>query len=235
MDLKRFFIDEKITGNKVVLEGDEFYHAVKVTRHKVGFKIIICDNGDTDYYCKITEINKENLVAEVEKEEKNTSETSRPVSLYIGINKDIDTVVQKAVELGISKIVPFTSRHGNIDTVNYDRLNKIILESSKQCGRSRLARLEKVVPFSIAIEYAKNDNLLLFYEFETHNKVSDVVFNHEKSTSVFIGSEGGFSTEEIEYARQHNAGVLTLGKRILRVSTAVVSALTLCLSRLGEM
>ena len=56
MDLKRFFTDEKITGNTAKLTGNEFYHAVKVTRHKNGYKLILCDNDRYDYYATITDI-----------------------------------------------------------------------------------------------------------------------------------------------------------------------------------
>jgi 16S rRNA (uracil1498-N3)-methyltransferase len=235
MDLKRFFVTNKILGENVILENEEFYHAVKVTRHKVGYIIIVCDNTNFDYYAKITEINKDNLIAKVEKKELNLAESTKNISLYLGINKDIDTSVQKAIELGVTRIVPFTSQHGNINEINYERLNKIILESSKQCGRSQLATLETVVTFKQAIQDAKDTNLLLFYEHESNNKIFDAKLNFDIDTSIFIGSEGGFSIEEIDFAKDNNAKVLTLGKRILRVSTAIVSAITLCMAKLGEM
>lgn len=235
MDLKRFFVSSAISGEKIILDGEEFYHAVKVTRHKVGYSIIVCDNTDRDYYAVITKIDSAYLEAKITKIEKNVAETTNKVSLYIGINKDIDTVIQKAVELGIKKIVPFTSQHGNSDSVNYDRLNKIIVESSKQCGRSCLAVLNQTVSFTDALDSTKDSNIMLFYEFENNNKVADCTLDMSKDTAVFIGSEGGFSEEEISHAKACNANILTLGKRILRVSTAVVSAVTLCMEKLGEM
>ena len=235
MDLKRFFVKDKILGDNVILENEEFYHAVKVTRHKVGYLIIVCDNTNFDFYARITEINKDSLVAKIEKKEQNFAESSKNVTLYLGINKDIDTAVQKAVELGINNIVPFTSQHGNLDDINYERLNKIILESSKQCGRSKLANLNKIVTLKQAIIDAKDTNLLLFYEHEKDNKILDTELNFDKDTSIFIGSEGGFSVEEIEFAKENNSKILTLGNRNLRVSTAICSAITLCMAHLGEM
>jgi 16S rRNA (uracil1498-N3)-methyltransferase len=234
MDLKRFFATEPINGDKIVISGEEFYHVVKVTRHKVGYSIIVCDNTDRDFYATIEKIERDCLIASIDKIEKNIAETNNNVSLYIGINKDLDTVIQKAVELGIKKIIPFTSQHGNITDINRERLQKIILESSKQCGRSYLANLSDTITFNEAILRAKNDNLLLFYEFESQNKVAECIVDKSKNTAIFIGSEGGFSKEEIEFAKQNNANILTLGKRILRVSTAVVSGITLCLDKLGE-
>ncbi|NLL56600.1 MAG: 16S rRNA (uracil(1498)-N(3))-methyltransferase [Clostridiales bacterium] len=235
MDLKRFFVPDKIVGDKIVLENEEFYHAVKVTRHKVGYLIIVCDNTNYDYYAKITEINKDNLVAKVEKKEINIAESVKNITLYAGINKDIDVTVQKAVELGVTRIVPFTSQHGNIAKVNYDRLIKIILESSKQCGRSKLASLGKVVTFEQAIDDAKDSNIMLFYEHERQKMVLDTDIDNDKDIAIFIGSEGGFAKQEIDFAIKNNAKILTLGKRILRVSTAVVAGITLCMTLIGEM
>lgn len=235
MDLKRFFSDNKIIGNKIILTGEEFYHAVKVTRHKKGYKIIVCDNADIDYYATITEIGKDFLEAEIDNVIKNIAESAKNITLYIGINKDIDAVVQKAVELGVKRIAPFTSKHGNENVVNYKRLEKIILESSKQCGRSYLAKIDEIMTFQEAVYDAKDSNLLFFYEAEEQIKMSDINLNEDKDIAIFIGSEGGFSMEEVALAQQNNAKILTMGKRILRVSTAVVAALTLCMEKLGEM
>ncbi len=223
MDLKRFFTDEEIIGDSIVLTGAEYYHAVKVTRHKIGYKIIVCNNTNKDYYCTITDISKSELTAKIDDVLINESEPDYNLSLYIGNNKDLDTVVQKAVECGVKNIIPFTSQHCNIDTVNYDRLNKIILESSKQCGRSVLANLKPLTTFEESIKEAKNGCIVAFYEHERKNKLkSDSLTG--KDINIFIGCEGGFSEDEINLLKSNNVMPYTLGNRILRVSTAVVAA-----------
>lgn len=234
MDLKRFFSDcvdwDKRTA---VLRDEEFYHAVKVTRHKVGYKLVICNGDDFDYNCEVTEITKDALYARIESRTENKTELKNPVVLYIGVNKEIDTVVQKAVEMGVRKIVPFTSAHSNVDKINIERLNKIVVESSKQCGRNRLAEICPLVTYKEALFVAKDTNILFYYEYERNNKTCDVSID-DREISVFIGSEGGFSSDEVAYAKEAGAKLLTLGDRILRVSTAVVSALTLVIERRGE-
>ena len=231
MDLKRFFTDN-INDDYVFLKGKEFYHAVKVVRLKIGYKLIVCNNTGFDYYCTVTEINKEFLKAKIDKIVSNDTEIDYFITLYIGINKDIDTVVQKAIELGVKRIVPFTSQHGNITSVNYERLNTIVSESSKQCGRATLATVENVIPFS-EIGNDPDEEIVSFYEFERKNRFTDVNITKDK-IGVVIGCEGGFSEEEYKLMLEKDFHVLTLGKRILRVSTAVVSALTLLNERLGE-
>ena len=234
MDLKRFFTDEPICDKKVVLTGDEFYHCCKVTRHKVGYKIILCDNGDMDYYATIREINKDSLTAEIYDSKTNDVESKIPLTLYIGNNKDIDDVVQKAVELGVMEIIPFVSQHCNVESIKKERLKKIVLESSKQCGRSRLAKIGDLVSFDEMLASAKNKQCFAFYEFERLNKVMNAPFQ-AKETALIIGCEGGFSVEEIEKMRQAEISTYTLGKRILRVATAVVSAITLINEKMDEL
>ncbi|MBR1746656.1 MAG: 16S rRNA (uracil(1498)-N(3))-methyltransferase [Clostridia bacterium] len=235
MDLKRFFTDDTDEVNSSIkIWGEEFVHAVKVTRHKVGYKLIVNNNTPFDYYCTIVKINKDHLEAKIDKIIKNDSENAIPVRLYIGVNKDLDTVVQKAVELGVQEIIPFYSAHSNVSTIHYDRINKIILESAKQCGRAVLPTLHTMVSLSQALKEAEGTDILFFYEGERSNRVSDVRLIHNE-VSIFIGPEGGFSCEEVQMFSGAESTVLTLGKRILRVATAVVSAFTLVNQKLSEL
>ena len=231
MDLKRFFSNEPI-DEYAYLYGQEFIHAVKVVRLKIGYKLIVCQGDDKDYYCTVEEISKNYLKAKVDEIRRNETEIGREIILYIGLNKDIDTVVQKAVELGVTKIVPFYSQHSNVDKINRQRLETIVTESSKQCGRSRLAKITDPIRFS-EIE-GKNETIFAFYEFERNLKVSEAPVP-DGDIGIVIGSEGGFSVEEYQTMLEKNFFVLTLGKRILRVSTAVVSAITLVNEKIGEL
>ena len=226
MDLKRFFSDVKIKGETASLSGEEFFHAVKVTRHKVGYKLIICDNSGKDFYATVSEIRSDSLIAKIDEVRINETESDFNVDLYIGNNKDLDVVVQKAVELGVKRIIPFTSDHCNVKTVNYDRLNKIILESSKQCGRSVLAEISNLISFNEIPEKVKNSQVFAFYEFEESNKIKNEKLNN-KNISIIVGCEGGFSNEEVNFLRNKGIKTFTLGKRILRVATAVVAACVL--------
>lgn len=224
MDLKRFFSNEKIIGDNAILTGEEFYHAVKVTRHKIGYKLIICDNGTNDYYCTVTEIASDRLTAHIDEIKNNDSELPYKLSLYIGNNKDLDVVTQKAVEMGVTKIIPFTSQHCNVKIVPYDRLRKIITESAKQCGRSVLPTIDEMVNFPDVLQQLTSKQTFAFYEYERTNKVKNATLTEIKDVAILIGCEGGFSKEEIAALSQKGIFTYSLGKRILRVSTAVVAA-----------
>lgn len=236
MDYKRFFTFEPILNNKAILKGNEFIHATRVLRLKIGYKIIINDDSNKDYYCSITEINKDELIAEVESEVVNDTYDDIDITLYIGICKDIDNIIQKAVEMGVKEVIPFTSQHTNIKTVNISRLNKIILESSKQCGRPNLMKLSPIISFSQAISQTDiYDKVLFFYEQEKQNKLPSEILLSKSKLAIFIGGEGGFAVEEINIVQERKIPIFTLGKRILRVETAVVVALTLCLKLIGKL
>jgi len=234
MDLKRFFAEDKIVSDTVEISGAEFIHAVAVTRHKVGYKLIVCDNSGFDFYATVIEVGKKSLRVKIDKKEKNAAELKNRLHLYIGACKDLDTVVQKAVELGVTDITPFTSAHTNAAQISQERLNKIVLEASKQTGRAALANVHPLCALKDALSVSTATNKLAFYEFEREKKVSDLPLKNA-DTAIIIGGEGGFSIEEADLMREAGFTLLTLGKRILRVATAVVSAITLVLSAEGEL
>lgn len=236
MDYKRFFTSEPIKDGLVILKDNEFYHASKVLRLKEGYKIIVNNNTNIDYYCEIDKIGKDYIWAKVEGEQLNDAYDDTDVTLNIGLCKEFDTVIQKSVEMGVKKVVPFISQHTNVKTINYDRINKIILESTKQCGRPNLMEIEPTISFAEAINTVDSfDSVLFFYEFERNNQIKDIDLSLKNKVSIFIGSEGGFSQEEIEKVLKKDINILTLGKRILRVQTAVVAALALCLQGMNKL
>lgn len=236
MEIRRFFVDKNdIKGDTVVVSGEEFHHAVKVLRHKVNYKIIVCDNSGMDYYATIMEIARDYLVARIDEAVANDTATKREITLYQCISRGdrLDFAVQKAVELGARRIVPVISEFSTEKSVNSDRLKRIISEAAKQCGLAILPTLAEPMPFNEAIAEAGR-GAIVFYEHEDKLAVNrDVI--PEGDLGVFVGAEGGFSEQEIELARSHGATVVSLGKRILRTETATVSALTLVTYLAGEM
>lgn len=225
-------MDFPIDSDQVTVFGEEFYHAIKVTRHKIGYKLILCDNTGYDYYGMVTEIFKDSFSVKIDEKIKNDTELETPVSLFIGNNKDLDVVVQKAVEMGVKRIVPFISQHCNVPSVNIDRLRKIVVESSKQTGRAVLAEVTEAVTFDEAINMAQNGKKIVCYEHENKRKIEDISFCDKAPVSIFIGCEGGFSENEIDIFKNNDFYICTLGRRILRVATAVVASCALINSKL---
>ncbi len=232
MEYRRFY-GSKI-GDKIVLTDREFIHCAKVTRHKAGYSLICCTGDGKDYYCIIDEINNNNVVCSVEQVEKNCSETKAPLVLCQAICKEFDFVVQKAVELGVTEIVPYYSERTNVKKFSMERTENIVLDAAKQCGRATLPIVNDLVSFEEAIALTNSrENKIFCYELERVNSIENNV-KKESSTVIFIGSEGGFTEEEVNLAKDNNFEIVTLGRRILRVETAAISALILTLNALGD-
>jgi 16S rRNA (uracil1498-N3)-methyltransferase len=177
MEIRRFFINkENIKDDTVTISGDEFDHIVKVLRHKVGFKIIVCSGDKNDIHCTIFKIEKNYLLAKIDSIELNQNETKTDITLFQSISKSekMDVIVQKAVELGVKKIIPFESSFSSND-LRPERLNKISYEACKQCGRAILVDVIDPVKFNDLKEILKNyDVILVGYENEDKLSFKDI-------------------------------------------------------------
>lgn len=235
MEIKRFFAD-KIEGGKVTLRAEELHHCTKVTRHKVGYTIIVCIGDGWDYYAQIETIERDYLVANIIRKERNNNEIEGDLILFQGVCKELDFIVQKAVELGATKIVPFYSTNTNITDIKADRLSKIVLDAAKQCGRARLPVVAEAMPLDKAIQLSKEaSNRIMCYENCSDKKLIDVLPNGTTSLAIFVGSEGGFTPQEVDAAMGQSLDIVSLGKRVLRAETAAITALTLGLAAMGEL
>ncbi|MBQ9275980.1 MAG: 16S rRNA (uracil(1498)-N(3))-methyltransferase [Clostridia bacterium] len=237
MEIRRFFVDKNmIQDGKVTLFGDEFLHITKVLRYKVGFKAVVCANDGVDNYCTVEEIGKDYAVLTVDEsvvaDRKNVS-----LTLYAGLlkNNKLDFVIQKAVELGVDRVVPFVSANSAETKFSQERGARIALEAAKQCGSSYLSIVEDLKTFDEVLQDVKGfDKVLFAYEGEKQNslKTSNLTGSN---LALIVGPEGGFKQDEVEKAKECGAEVITLGRRILRAETASIVLTTLTLNKLGEL
>lgn len=221
MEIRRFLTSsDKIKNDVAEISGDEFTYAVKVLRQKTGFTVIVNTGDGYDRIGEISEIAKDKLTVKIRETVKNEATPDKKITLYQGSCKQgkNEFIVQKAVELGISRIVFFKSDFVTEKEVNLERLRKIATEALKQCGRADSVEVEFTDYFS-AVDNC--ENAVIFYEGECENTLSDI---GNDVSALFVGSEGGFSEREVGYARERGLKTITLGKRILRAETASVVA-----------
>lgn len=221
MEIRRFLTSsDKIKNDVAEISGDEFTYAVKVLRQKTGFTVIVNTGDGYDRIGEISEITKDKLTVKIRETVKNEATPDKKITLYQGSCKQgkNEFIVQKAVELGISRIVFFKSDFVTEKEVNLKRLRKIATEALKQCGRADSVEVEFTDYFS-AVDNC--ENAVIFYEGECENTLSDI---GNDVSALFVGSEGGFSEREVGYARERGLKTITLGKRILRAETASVVA-----------
>lgn len=234
--MHRFFVET--IQEEVSLEGEEFLHAKNVLRVCEGEEVVLLDNSAYEYTAVVTQVGKKSLSLHVLGRRISDKEPKTKVCLLFGYLKNADKnefIVQKAVELGVSEIVAFSSRYSSayMNENKLERLNKVAKEAAKQCGRSTFP---KVVYEDLkgALEKASAyENKLFACEFATASEAS--MEKMHGSTALVVGSEGGFSAEEAELASAMGYRRISLGKRILRAETAAIALSSIVLYALGEL
>ena len=216
------------------IDGDDARHIIRSLRMRIGETLTVCDTMGTDYLCEIAET-EENLVRlNVLEEIENRTEPTVKVTLFQCNPKGdkLDMVVQKAVELGISEIVPVLSEHcvsrpdGKSAGKKRERMQKIADEAAKQSGRGKLPTIGEFISFKECCKRLDDfDKSILFYELGG-KPIAEIVNEDIKSIAIVIGPEGGFSKAEVESAKENGAEIATLGPRILRTETAPLAAIT---------
>lgn len=237
----RFFAEN--IGDTIIINGDDAKHISAVLRMKAGDNAVISDNKGTDYLCRLLSGTKEFAEFEIIDKQKNIAEPNIEVTLYQAMPKNdkMDFIVQKATELGVTKIVPFLSKRcvSRPDDKSFgkklERYNRIAYEAAKQCGRGIIPEVLPIMSYKNAISQLKSDDLnILFYECGGQ-PLDKIIADSKRNISVFIGSEGGFEQEEVELATSKNVKIASLGARILRCETAPVAAISILMNLTGNM
>lgn len=255
--MHNFFIEPCQLHNEGTVEilGSDVNHIRQVLRMKVGEQMMVRDGYGHEYLCQIMEISQEQVLAEVLEMRETAAELPSEVWLFQCLPKGdkMELIVQKAVELGVSKIIPVASKRCVVkldkkrESNKVKRWNLIAESAAKQSGRGVIPEVLPVMEFSQALLLAeKLDVRLIPYECaeellkernktpmqQTKETLSSI--QAKESIGVFIGPEGGLEKAEVEAALAVGAKPLTLGKRILRTETAGLCILSVLMFHLEE-
>lgn len=242
--MHRFFISiDCFEQDKITISGEPLHQIGYVLRLKPADRIIVLDNSGWEFEVEIERITKEQAQGKVVNKQRGQSEPATKITLYQALLKadKFELVLQKAVELGVTEIVPFISERCVVKKPSESKVarwQKIIQEAAEQSERSILPSLHPVISFTEACQKTKQTSLLLWEE-ENNSGLKQVLQNQPfKTTStinLFIGPEGGFPESEVEIAKKHGFVIASLGRRILRAETAALSAISSILYEKGEM
>lgn len=237
--MPRFFINHSATpGEPVVLEGEDARHIATVLRMKAREKITVCDFFNTEYTCEIEEARGAEVRLRVLSASPVESEPPFPITLCMALPKGdkMDLIVQKAVELGASEILPFTSAYTVVKPdergreKKRERWQKIAKGAAEQCGRGRIPQIGEIRTFgALLTQFEKEEALKLFcYEREEGRTLAQAFQENPRPRGLvfFIGAEGGFDGKEAEAAQRAGFLPVSLGKRILRCETAPLFVLS---------
>lgn len=237
--MPKFFVStNKIDGDKVYIEGQDFNHIVNVLRLRQGDKINI-GNADTgeNYICEIANIEEKAATAKVIEKVYNKSESNIEVHIMQGLPKadKMELIIQKSTELGVCKIIPvkmdrcIVKLSGKDEEKKILRWNKIAEAAAKQCGRDIIPKVTNIINVKDIISMKQEyDKIIVAYENEDKQSLKSVL-NRIKNTkeklkvAILIGPEGGISEDEIKLLNQIDADIVTIGKRILRTETVALA------------
>lgn len=238
----RFFTEN--IGKTAVITGADAAHISRVLRMKSGDLAIVCDGRKTDCLCRIITADNACVELEILDKRENEAEPSVYLRLFQCLPKadKLEFIVQKAVELGASEIIPVISKRcvsrpdQKSGAKKLERYRRIAEEAAKQCGRGILPKVGETISFGEAVKEVNPDGLgLIFYECGGESLKSLAGGVKSGAIDVFIGCEGGFEESEVELALENGIKAATLGKRILRCETAPIAAISVLMNLTGNM
>ena len=235
----QFFVEEEqVHSDSISITGGDVNHIKNVLRMKNGEKIRVSSKSGQAYFCHISSILDDEVIAAIDSADETGTELDNHIVLYQGLPKGdkMELIIQKAVELGVSEIVPVAMKNCVVKldekkaAKKLQRWQAIAESAAKQSKRTVIPTVKQPVIYKEALKIASElDITLVPYENERGMKGTREVLKKIEpgmDISVMIGPEGGFSEEEIEMVREEME-VLSLGKRILRTDTAAITVMSM--------
>ena len=234
-------------SDRITLSDDEARHARDVLRLGRDDEVFVFDGEGREYRCVIADIGSRSMTLTVA-EETEAAKPESPLDLTLAVallkGEKFDLVVQKATELGVTTLVPLITTRADVrirepqDAARkVERWQRIALESAKQCGRARLTLVNKPTSLDELFRSITDVHLGVMFTARDGGSV-EVAFESKpdfKSVIAMVGSEGGWTDDEISQARKHEWQLVTLGGRTLRAETAAIVAATLLQHRFGDL
>ncbi len=222
MKLHHFIGNFKLRpGGIKVSEPELIGQIVKVLRLSTGEIVILSDGNLNEAEAEITELNKEFIGFNILKVYKNDKEPKGKFVLYCAVlkNENVEWVVQKTTELGISEIAPVITDRTVKLNLRHDRLQKIAREAAEQSGRGIVPLIHEPMDFGKAVLLASKINFFFDPSGENYDNPK---IREQSNFGIWIGPEGGWTGSEIELAKNGGFKVINLGKLVLRAETAAV-------------
>ncbi|MBQ9984569.1 MAG: 16S rRNA (uracil(1498)-N(3))-methyltransferase [Lachnospiraceae bacterium] len=245
--MNRFFVTEEQLKSEIIrIVGEDYNHIRNVLRMKQGEEVLLSSGGDKEYLCTIVGYTEEEVLLQITDVFGNARELPTKITLFQGYPKGdkMETIVQKAVELGVYEIIPVMMRRCVVKldekkaSKKVERLNAIALNAAKQSKRGIVPCVRDVMNLADAVKYASDmDLVILPYEnAEGMNYAREVIasVNGKSHIGVFIGPEGGFEASEVEQIEAIGGKTISLGHRILRTETAGMTILSLLMFQLEK-
>jgi len=236
---QRYFISSPVDSDHITLSGSEAHHLIHVMRAEIGDQLILFDGSGSQFSAEIQQLKKNS--AELLICERQAIDLELPAQLTVATalpkGDRQKWLVEKLVELGTSCLIPLVTKRAVAKPVPQalSRLERSVVESSKQCGRNQLMKIGPPLTVAELIEQTSPDTLRIVAHPEPPSgaKSMDELLSSPAATETVltIGPEGGWTDEEIERFTSSQWQVVGLGPRVLRMETAAIALVARCVIR----
>ena len=228
MNIRLYHPNSILENSKSLLSKEHTHYVVNVMRLRRGSNLNFF-NKNGEWKSEVIFLDKDRVEVKFLEKIKEANSLSK-VELAICLVKKnaMDTILQKATELGVSKIIPIVSERTEVKELNHDRAKKIVIEATEQSNQLMPPEITDVIKLKDFLKTFEENSKLLFADVNSKDQLKIEDLKNSKSFCVLIGPEGDFSPAERESILQNSAAKpFTISKNILRSDTAVISAISL--------
>ncbi len=228
-------------GQSIELDRNPSHHLIRVLRRKKGSDVILFNGNGHEYLAELLDENSKHCLLKIKQTTKINNESSLSISLLQGISRSdrMDSCMQKSVELGVQSITPVICQRTTVN-LKGERAEKklnhwqqIVISACEQSGRCIIPEIKPAINFTQAIQSINASQKLILDPESNINMGS--LSRPEKDICILIGSEGGFTQEEIKRATDSDFTPVSLGPRILRTETAGPACIAITQSLWGDL
>jgi 16S rRNA (uracil1498-N3)-methyltransferase len=236
----RLYVEAPLAGaGEIALNREQTNYLLNVLRLKHGDAVLVFNGSDGEWQARLAGAGKRALTAELRTRVRDQPSPGDLHFLFAPLkHARLDYLVQKAVEMGASRLRPVLTRHTQVARVNLARMRANVIEAAQQCGVLNVPEVAEPATFERMLQDADHDRLLVFCDerAEVRDPVAALAAACAKRPlAVLVGPEGGFAeAERVALLKHPNVVRIALGPRILRADTAAVAVLALVQAVLGD-
>ena len=242
--LTRVYIEDTLTsGNTLELESQTANHLIQVLRLKAGAEFIAFNGQGGQFRCHLVETSKRRVLIKVGEYDPIDCESPLRISLLQGLARSerMDFGIQKAVELGASRIIPIVTERtqirfkGEKAEKKLRHWRRIAISACEQSGRNRIPEIGSICDLTQAMNDRAPNAIKLVLDPGANTGISDIASKADANFHLLVGPEGGLSAGEIDIAKEHGFKPIRLGPRILRTESAGPALIAIIQSLWGDM
>jgi len=233
--LPRLFVETPLApAARVEMDAAQANYLGNVMRMKEGSQLLLFDGASGEWLAEVELASKRRMTLSVVELTRSQESVPDLWLAFAPVKKGrVDWLVEKAVELGVARLLPVVTQRTIVDKLNLERMRSHIVEAAEQCGRTALAGIDEPAKLEAFLK-GRDPARTLYFADETGGEPAAKTFEPGPSL-ILTGPEGGFTPDEAAAIRAaSNARAISLGPRILRAETAALAAVTAWMAAAGD-